>query len=88
MGGGGGMKFQVIRNFDGSFSDRKMDDGKWLLSLVASIYFSLRFTNLYLKVFRSKKLGVNYKYNLISHKEILLTCLINAVFNVINTLPM
>ena len=72
------MKFQGIRYFDGPFSDRKMDDGKWLLSN----------TNLYLKVFRRKELGVNYKYNLLPYKEILLTCLINAVFNVINTLSM
>ena len=43
------MKFQGIRYFDGTFSDRKMDDGKWLLSN----------TNLYLKVFRGKELGVN-----------------------------
>ena len=69
---------QGIRYFDGPFSDRKMDDGKWLLSN----------TNLYLKVFRGKELGVNYKYNLLSYKEILLTCFTNAVFNVINTLSM
>ena len=80
------MKFQGIRYFDGPFPDGKMDDGKWLVLLVASIYFLLRFTNLDPKVFRSNELSVNNNKNLISHKEILLTCLINVVHNGINTL--
>ena len=83
---GGKVKFQGIRYFDGPFPDRKMDDGKWLVLLVASIYFLLRFTNLDPKVFRSNELSVNNNKNLISHKEILLTCLINVVHNGINTL--